>query len=124
MFLAAVRTVFAVLGLAADELPEKLVALVPQLLVNTDVRGVVAADCRLLGHHEECLERRLRRALVAADALKNRVDLTGAEPAERRAEPRRRFRVERRQAADPLERQLAIDLAQQQVDVVGDARLL
>src|SRR5438093_9970777 len=63
MFLSAVRAVLAVLGLAPDELPEELVALVAQLLVNADVRGVVAANRRLLGHHEERLERRLRRRL-------------------------------------------------------------
>src|SRR5712692_6127818 len=124
MFLSAVRTVLAVFGLAADELAEELIAFVAQLFVNADARCVVAADGGLLGHDEEGLERRLRRALVAADALQDRVNLTGAEAAERRTEPRRRFGVERRQAAEPLQRQLAVDLAEQQVDVVGHARLL
>src|SRR5438445_3720527 len=87
MFLSAVRAVFPIFGLAADELAEELIALVAQLLVNADVRRVIAANRRLLDHHEESLERRLRRALVAADALEDRIDLTGAEPGERRTEP-------------------------------------
>src|SRR6185312_1009351 len=87
-FLPAMRTVLAVHGLAADELPDERIALVAQLLVNADLRRVVAIDRRPLGHHEERLERRLGRALVAADALENRVDLTRPEAAERRTEPR------------------------------------
>ena len=108
--LPAVRAVLAVHGLAADELAEELVALVAQLLVDADLGRVVAVDRRLLRGHEERLERRLRRALVAADVCEDRVDLRGVEPAERRAEPRRRLGVERREAAEPLQRQLAVAL--------------
>src|SRR6266481_3372131 len=107
MFLPAVRTVLTVLGLTPDELAEELVALVAQILMNADLGRVVAADRRLLRHHEEGLERRLRRLLVAADGLENCVDLTGTQPAERRTEPRRGLGVERREPADPLQRQLA-----------------
>src|SRR5215510_11995536 len=103
VFLPAVRAVLAVFGLAADELAQELIALVAKLVVNADSRGVVAADGRLLGHHEERFERRLRRLLVAADRLEDRVDLGVAKPAERRAEPRHRFGVERRQPAEPLQ---------------------
>src|SRR5437867_10725750 len=124
MFLPAVRAVLAVLGLTADELPEELIALVAQLFVNADARRVVAANRRLLGHDEERVERRLRLRLVATDGLKDGVDLTRAEPAERRSEARHRFGVQRRKAAEPLQRDLAIDFAQQQIDVIGHARLL
>src|SRR5213592_1832747 len=124
VFLPAVRAVLALFCLAADELAEELIALVPQFLVDADLRRVVAADGRLLGHHKEGLERGLGRALVAADLLEDGVDLTGAKPAERRTEPRRGFGVERRQAAEPLQRDLAVGLTEQQVDVVGHARLL
>src|SRR5262245_51801456 len=104
MPLSTVRTVLAVLGLAADELPEELIALVAQLLVDADARGVVAANGRPLGHHEKRFERGLRIFLVAADGLEDRIDLTGTEPAERRAVPRHRFSIEPREAAEPLQR--------------------
>src|SRR5215510_8345574 len=58
MLLPAVRAVLAVFGLAADEFFQELIALVTELLVNTNLRGVVAADGCLLGHHEKRLERR------------------------------------------------------------------
>src|SRR6266852_5290633 len=102
-FLTAVRTVLAVDRLAAHELPEELIALVAQLLLNGHLRCVVAADRRLFGHHEERLERRLGRALVAADGLEDRVDLTWAEAAERRPEPRHGVSVDRREPAEPLQ---------------------
>src|SRR6266511_6271926 len=111
MLLPAVRTVLAVFGLAADELLEKLIALVVQLLMDADLRRVVPADRRLLGHHEKGLQRRVRRLLVAADALEDRVDLTGAELAERRPKPRRHFGIERRETTEPLQRQPAVALA-------------
>src|SRR4029434_4204753 len=101
MLLPAVRAVLAVLGLAADELAEELIALVAQFLVNADARVVVAAYRRLFGHHEEGFQRRLRGGLVPADRLHDRVELTGAEPAERRPEPRHGFRVQRRKPATP-----------------------
>src|SRR5204863_4931279 len=124
VFLPAVRAVLALFCLAADELAEELIALVPQFLVNADLRRVIAADGRLLGHHEEGLERGLGRALVAADLLEDGVDLTGAKPAERRTEPRRGFGVARRQAAEPLQRHFAVGLTDEQVDVVRHGRLL
>ena len=46
------------------------------------------------------------------------------EPAERRAEPRLRFAVHGREAAEPPQCELAVNLAQHQIDVVGHARLL
>src|SRR5882724_3858764 len=110
MLLPAVRTVLTVFGLAADELFEELIALVAQLLVDADVRRVVAADRRLLGHHEEGLERHSRRTFVATDALKDLVDMAGAQPAEGRTEPRHGFGVERRQPTEPRQGQLAVDL--------------
>src|SRR5262249_42124411 len=75
--LAARRAIPAVLGLASDEVVKEPVALVAQLLVDTDLRGVVAANRRLLRHDEELLERRPRRALVAADVAQDRVCLAG-----------------------------------------------
>src|SRR6059036_2812784 len=42
VFLPADRAILAVFGLAADELPQELIALVAQLLVNADLRRVVA----------------------------------------------------------------------------------
>src|SRR5262249_40743375 len=71
VFLSAMRAVLAILGLAADEFLEELIALVPQLVVNADLRRVVAANRRLLGHHEKRLERRLGIRLVAADRLQD-----------------------------------------------------
>src|SRR5690349_4914797 len=59
--LAAVRAVLAVHGQAALELHEVLVALVLQLLLDPDLRRVVAVDGRLLGLGEELLELRARR---------------------------------------------------------------
>src|SRR6476660_9466753 len=106
MFLPTVLTVLAVDGFAADELLDVLIALVAQIFVDADLGRVVGVDGGLLGHHEERLERRLWRALVAADGLEDRVDLTGAEPAERRTEARHGFGVERREAAEPFQRQL------------------
>src|SRR6185503_7459459 len=97
MLLSTVWTVFPVLGLTADELAEKHVALVVELVVNADLRCVVADDRRLLRHDEKRFERRLRIALVAADVREDRVELARGQPDEWRAEPRRGLRVERRQ---------------------------
>src|SRR6516165_7118347 len=124
MLLPAVRAVLPILGLAADELAEELIALVAQLLVNAGRRRVVTADRRFLGHHEKRLERRPRRLLVMTDALEDCVDVIGTQPAERRVETQHRFGIQRRQAAYPLQRQLAVVFAQQKIDVIGHARLL
>src|SRR5436309_14397347 len=70
--LAAVRTVFAVFGLAADKLAQELIALVAQLLMDANLRRVVAVDRGVLGHHEELLERSVRGTLIAADIAENR----------------------------------------------------
>src|SRR5687767_2165031 len=58
-FLPAVRAILAVDGMAAHELGQDLVALVAQLLVDADLRAVVAVDGRLLGGDEELLHRGL-----------------------------------------------------------------
>src|SRR3954466_6876716 len=60
-FLAAVRAVLAVHGQASDEFHEVLVALVLQLLLDADLRRVVAVDGGLFGLREELLELRTRR---------------------------------------------------------------
>src|SRR5437870_4659460 len=67
--LPAPGAILAVHGLAADELEQDLVALVAQLLVDADLRRVVAVDGGLLGRHEERLQRRPlpRRRGRAAD---------------------------------------------------------
>src|SRR5688572_33279550 len=53
----AVRAILAVLGQAADEFGQQLVALVPKVLVDADLRRVVTVDRGLLGVGEERLER-------------------------------------------------------------------
>ena len=92
--------------------------------MDADLRRVIAANRRLLGHHEKFFERALRRDLVAADVVEDDVGLSGSELDERRPEAGRRLGVERRHAADPPQRLLRLRLAEQKVDVVGDPRLL
>ena len=103
MFLSASRTILSVLGFAADEVFEKDVPLVMQLVVNADLRCVVPANRRLLRQQEELLERSLRRIIVAAEGLQNGVDLRGCEFGERRAESRHGFTVERAEPAEPFQ---------------------
>src|ERR1051325_5544431 len=74
-FLAAVRTVLAVHGQASLEGHEVLVALVLQLLLDADLRGVVAVDGGLLGLGEELLEQGPRRAAGDADVAEQRLHL-------------------------------------------------
>src|SRR5687767_13406425 len=70
----AVRAILAVDGQAADERGQDLVALVPEILVDADLRRVVAVDRGLLGVEEERLEGSpLRRMLT--DVAEERVDL-------------------------------------------------
>src|SRR5439155_20153585 len=118
------RAVLTILGLTADEFAEELVALVAQLLMNANLGSVVALNRRLLGHDKEHFQRRLRRALVAADILEDRVQLRGVQPAEWGVESRRGLGVERGETAEPLEGALALRFAEQEIDVLGDTRLL
>src|ERR1051325_9194257 len=104
MFLPAMRAIFAVLGLAADELAEELVALVAQLLVDADLGGVIPVDRRLLGDHEKFFQRRPWRPLVAADVAQDLVSLRRRETDERRAKSCGRLGVERRETANPVQR--------------------
>src|SRR6185503_6411466 len=64
--LPAVGAVLAVLGLAADELGQDLVALVVELLVDADLGGVVAVDGRAFGDREERLQGQPARRGVGA----------------------------------------------------------
>src|SRR5712691_335103 len=66
--LPAPGAVLAVHGLAADELEQDLVALVAQLLVDTDLGRVVAVDGGLLRGDEEGLQGRPLPRLVRAAA--------------------------------------------------------
>src|SRR5215510_871474 len=78
--LPAVRAILAVHGEAAHELLEDRVALVAQLLVDADLRGVVAVDGGLLDGREERLERRGRRRVgrpFPAQIGEERLDLGG-----------------------------------------------
>src|SRR5262245_10656216 len=102
MLLPTVRTILTVLRLAADELAQELVALVLQLLVNADLRRVVATERCILAHDEEFFERCFRRAFVAADVAEDRVQLCRVQTHERRVEALCRFGVERRETANPL----------------------
>src|SRR5688572_10323954 len=121
MLLSAMRTIFTVFGRAADELLQKLIALIAQLAMDADLRRVVAANGRLLGHDEEVFERCHRIELVLADAREHRVDLGRVEPDEGPPESQGCFLIERGQSAHPLQGQLVVALAQQEVDVVRDA---
>src|SRR5439155_23480292 len=76
--LAAVRTVFAVFGLAADNLAQELIALVAQLLMEANLRRVVLVNRRVRGHHEELLERSVWGTLITADIAENRIGLPRA----------------------------------------------
>src|SRR5690606_19382270 len=120
--LPAVRALLAVLGLAADKLGEELVALVAQLLMDPDLRRVVAADGRVLDGAEELLGRRLRVALVPAQVGEQFLDLRGRELDERRRVARLGRLLEGRQALRPVLLHVVGRLAEQQVDVVDDTR--
>src|SRR5258707_10522078 len=73
--LPAVRAILAVHRQAAHELEQDLVALVPQLLVDADLGGVVAVDGGLLGVREERLELRLAAAAMASHVAQQSVHL-------------------------------------------------
>src|SRR5262245_32326184 len=98
--LPAPGAILAVHGLASDELEQDLVALVAELLVHSDLGGVVAVDGGLLGGHEEGLQRRalglrgLGVLLVATGLGEQLRDLLGGEVHERRRVARRGLGVE------------------------------
>ena len=96
--------------------------LVPQLLVDADLGGVVAVDGGLFGGLKKRSSGVTRLQLVPADVGHQRVHGRGSEPRERRAGACR-FGVDRGKPFEPLLLQF-LRLAEQQVDVVGDPRLL
>ena len=104
------------------------VALVAQLLVDPDLRGVVAADRRVLRLDEELLERRRldarRRPLVAAHVGEQRLRLSGRKLGEGRAEPLRGLRLEGGQPVEPRLADGLVLLGEEEVDVVRDPCLL
>src|SRR5688572_10735403 len=99
------RTVLPVFCVAADELVEELIALVTELSVDANLGAVVPLDRRILGHHEERVQRRMSGGyeLICADRGKHGIRLVRIESGERLTKPRHRLLVERCQATHPLQ---------------------